>query len=205
MSCGRDRYMSDYRMTYSQMSDDQLLNVAHGADLLVPEANTALKSELRERKFGLGDITAQVEHFHTRSLEAARRKPFARTCNGFGTMTYGKRDPEPDGSFLTTKWAVAFWIPLIPLRSFRVKYVGPGLPTFLPGWSRVYLVLASHRPSIIQTVSTYSYVGSLLVGGWVIDSICFGSNEGRNCAKLGALALWLFTPWLLRIRSRVSP
>jgi hypothetical protein len=40
--------------------------------------------------------------------------------NGIGTTFYGKDDYRPDGSFVTTEWAVIFYVPLIPLRSHRV-------------------------------------------------------------------------------------
>ena len=49
--------------------------------------------------------------------------PLAQTINGFGTKLYGRRDQKWDGSFWTTKWVVFFWIPLIPLRSYRIKYL----------------------------------------------------------------------------------
>jgi hypothetical protein len=41
------------------------------------------------------------------------------TVNGCGTKYYGKRDLMPDGSYITTEWIVIFYIPLIPIRSFR--------------------------------------------------------------------------------------
>lgn len=40
--------------------------------------------------------------------------------NGVGTTYYGNRDPEPDGSYITTEWLVVGYVPLLPLRSFRV-------------------------------------------------------------------------------------
>src|SRR5258708_2935186 len=107
--------MSDYRTTYSRMSDDQLLNLATEADSLVPLAKAALKAEMEARKLGPQEIAEQVEHFRALRIEVENRKPLTQTHNGFGTKIYGKRDFESDGSFLTTKWIVFFWIPLIPL------------------------------------------------------------------------------------------
>jgi hypothetical protein len=51
-------------------------------------------------------------------------KPIARSVNGCGTAIYGKRDFEADGSFVTTKWVVVFFIPVWPLKSVRVTKVG---------------------------------------------------------------------------------
>lgn len=48
------------------------------------------------------------------------------TLNGFGTKFYGKRDQAADGSYVTTKWVTALYIPVIPVGSYRVKPVGQG-------------------------------------------------------------------------------
>jgi hypothetical protein len=46
------------------------------------------------------------------------------TLNGCGTSYYGHRDPAEDGSYVTTLWVTFLWIPLLPLRSYRVLPVG---------------------------------------------------------------------------------
>lgn len=48
------------------------------------------------------------------------------TFNGFGTTDYGERDRAEDGSYITTEWVTAVWIPLVPLASYRVRPVGKG-------------------------------------------------------------------------------
>lgn len=48
------------------------------------------------------------------------------TFNGCGTSYYGRRHPAEDGSYVTTLWVTAVWIPLLPLRSYRVRPVGKG-------------------------------------------------------------------------------
>jgi len=40
--------------------------------------------------------------------------------NGIGTMYYGNREQGPDGSYITTEWFTIFWIPLVPISSYRV-------------------------------------------------------------------------------------
>src|SRR6202035_1076193 len=55
------------------------------------------------------------------------RAPFMPyTFNGFGTKYYGQREPGEDGSYVTTLWVTALWIPLLPLGSYRVRPVGKG-------------------------------------------------------------------------------
>lgn len=43
----------------------------------------------------------------------------AYAVNGLGTSYYGHR-PLADGSVITTKWFIFFFVPIVPLGSFRV-------------------------------------------------------------------------------------
>jgi len=42
------------------------------------------------------------------------------SLNGFGTGFYGQRDFHSDGSYITTEWVFAAYLPIIPLRSHRL-------------------------------------------------------------------------------------
>jgi len=46
--------------------------------------------------------------------------------SGIGTRYYGATDHRPDGSFVTTKWLLVFWMPVWPLCSLRVKVTRAG-------------------------------------------------------------------------------
>lgn len=48
----------------------------------------------------------------------------AFTLNGFGTTYYGCRW-LPDGTYITTKWVVFFFVPIIPTTSVRILDTGP--------------------------------------------------------------------------------
>lgn len=50
----------------------------------------------------------------------------AFTFNGIGTKYYGKREEAEDGSFIATEWIVLAYIPIIPIRSFRMRPVSGG-------------------------------------------------------------------------------
>lgn len=188
--------MPDYRLTYSAMSDDQLLNLAQGSGDLLPEARSALNGELAQRKLGTLDVAEYADDVRRNDLVAAQQKPLAQTFNGFGTKIYGKRQFGADGSFLTTKWIVFFWIPLIPLKSLRVKYAGPGR-TVLPGWSRTYLVLSESHPDVRQVINTYLFLASFLLVGWILDSLHAG-----GVPVYGAFVVWGCTPWIIRRASK---
>jgi hypothetical protein len=54
------------------------------------------------------------------------RQRMAYILNGIGMTFYGKRDFRGDGSFITTEWVTFLFVPLIPFRSFRVRYQGRG-------------------------------------------------------------------------------
>ena len=46
---------------------------------------------------------------------------------GTGTKLYGNRDKNPsDGSYVATKWITIFFLPIIPLGSYRVWKIEDG-------------------------------------------------------------------------------
>lgn len=46
------------------------------------------------------------------------------TLNGTGTRFYGEREKDIGGTYITTKWIVVLWVPLLPLSSWRVYPLG---------------------------------------------------------------------------------
>jgi len=48
------------------------------------------------------------------------------TFNGCGTRYYGERERAEDGSYITTEWITFVYVPLLPIRSYRVLPVGKG-------------------------------------------------------------------------------
>ncbi len=69
-----------------------------------------------------------------------------RSIYGFGTAFYGSSDRRLDGSFITTKWIIAFALPLIPLRSFRLRYVSEK-------------TVSQYRK--VVTTGSYTYIGKV--------------------------------------------
>ena len=51
------------------------------------------------------------------------------TFQGIGTKFLGSREQGSDGSYITTKWFVIFFLPIIPLGSYRVLKIesDPGI------------------------------------------------------------------------------
>ena len=90
----------------------------------------------------------------------------AFSFNGIGTSFYGQRNFRSDGTYVTTEWFVLLAIPVIPLRSLRVRYQGLGehLWHLSFGSSENYAVYEKTFPDRKQVVCTYGYVGSWSVG-----------------------------------------
>jgi hypothetical protein len=173
------------------MTEGELIKLSLETESLVPEAKVALRDEMSKRDFG----TVEVDQF-IRETEAyrVRRKFRVFTINGIGTKPYGKREFRPDGSYLTTRWIVFCWLPLIPLNTLRVRVLGSGRSIIgFPEWSTSYEVLGASRPNAQQVLSVYGFVGGLFLLGELVHNRLF--------SWVCSIA-WAFLPWLLRRRAR---
>ena len=124
------------------------------------------------------------------------------SLNGCGTKFYGQRDYRADGSYITTEWIVGFYIPLVPLRSLRVRYQGPAERRVPIGFGSAdsFAVYEKTAPDWRQVLCTYGLIG-LPVGG-LIFVINIGARyfpdglEGHPIA-FGALAVVVSVPFLI--------
>ena len=92
---------------------------------------------------------------------------------------------------------VLFWIPLIPLKSIRVKYVEESTVLF-EGWSRSYLKIDESRPDIRQVVNVYSFIISFFFGANILDLLHVGSID----SYMVLAGLWACIPWSIRRLTR---
>ena len=153
-----------YAETYSKLSNDEILNLAAGINCLTEDARTVLFAELAVRKLSTAEIDEYKRYLSTvKPGQLPGKEQFvARSFNGFGTTIYGKRDFLDDGSYVTTKWAVLFWVPILPLSSMRVREIGgEGNSSLLPGWSGTYEVYPKVRPVVQQVLYVYAFVFAL--------------------------------------------
>jgi len=188
--------VTGYENTYRLMNNEQLLNLAQDRDSLCPEARVAFDSELAKQRLGQKQIDEQAECVRRGQIEDAQRKPLAKTYNGIGTSLYGKRNFGSDGSFTTTVWIVFLWIPLIPLKSVRVKNCGPATPILL-GESRSYLVLSESHPDVRQVLNIYLFMLSFFIGAAMLDRI-----HGGSLVAYATLVVWGCMPWWMRRLAR---
>lgn len=93
----------------------------------------------------------------------------ANTFNGIGTTFYGQSKFQSDDSYVTTKWFVIGFFPLIPLASLRVRYLDTSGIPFLSR-STQFEVLEELPIDWVQVLKIWVYslfvitvVGSVLV------------------------------------------
>ena len=125
----------------------------------------------------------------------------AFTVNGVGTTFYGKRDYHPDASYITTQWVVFCFLPVLPLRSLRVRPTDSQSDYILS--THHYEVLKKRCPSWKQVLYTYSYVALLFGGPPLIGLIAQSYHSVLIELSLPFwVALLCLLPYLLRRRAR---
>lgn len=135
----------------------------------------------------------------------------AWSLNGCGTTFYGQRDYRADGSYITTEWVVAFCIPIIPLRSLRVRYRGPGERRFPIGFGsgESYAVYEETVPNWRQVLGTYALI--VLPICWLILIFDLGlpyfpeelkNDKAAFFVLAVAVIVPAFVPHVLRYRAK---
>jgi hypothetical protein len=121
------------------------------------------------------------------------------TYHGFGAMYYGKRDFGVDGSYVTTQWIVVAYLPVVPIRSVRMREMG-GTTYISMKRRKKAILLAKMRPDWLQVTYVYSFF-AVEVGLIVAADSRFMPDQIRAWGLRG-LALVLFgLPWILRRRA----
>jgi len=130
----------------------------------------------------------------------------AFTLNGIGTTFYGQRDFREDGTYITTEWFAVCHVPIIPLRSLRVRFQGPGEPRWYLGLgsSDNYAVYEKSFPHWKQVLYTYGYVAFVIAWVYFIGSTAL-SLFPRALDTVSSVSMVFIacmipvpTPWILR-------
>jgi len=135
----------DLASQMAEKTNDQLLAMFEQPEDWIPEALDLARAELQRR-----GVDAPV--FRPASHVPQCRGAFA--FQGVGTIFYGERDFRQDGTYTTTQWFIFGFIPILPLRSFRVRYQGQH------GFTRNYLVYEKSFPNWKQVIYVYAYMAS---------------------------------------------
>jgi hypothetical protein len=131
------------------------------------------------------------------------------SIQGFGTAFVGQRDFWPDGSYVTTEWIVVLFLPLIPLRSVRVKASPMRVRTLYVAASthRDYVICDERRPHLKQVACVYGF--AIFYAAWIFGlAVSLHSFAARVSDTVGIAVLllivglpWLL-PWYLRERAK---
>lgn len=114
----------------------------------------------------------------------------AFSINGFGTTFYGQADFEPDGSYVTTKWIILCYLPVIPTGSLRVRYASQSNGFFSTGTN--YQVIMDYPINIAQVIRIWAYVFCLFA------VLSLFSNDSNSDWKLGLLGAMILLPHISR-------
>jgi hypothetical protein len=113
------------------------------------------------------------------------------SVNGIGTKYYGASDRHPDGSFVTTEWFVLLSVPLIPLRSQRVTYIGESREG--NSSTKMYNIIADAPLDKKLVLTTYALILiPLLIGGCIFSSSVNSETGAGLCtgALIAGMAFW---------------
>ena len=84
---------------------------------------------------------------------------------GCGTIFYGATKRDSDGSFITTQWFVLLYLPVIPIQSYRVIYLGSD--TSFQGAiitsTTNYSIIENLRINVKQVIQAYTLIVSFVI------------------------------------------
>lgn len=98
----------------------------------------------------------------------------ASSYNGFGTQYYGAASPQADGSVVTTKWFVVAFVPIFPLRSYRLIRETKKDRFLIFSYSAAHTIVEELPIQWSQVIKTYAFVTVCLV--WGIGLVVIGQQ-----------------------------
>jgi hypothetical protein len=89
--------------------------------------------------------------------------------NGFGTKYYGHAEESESGSYTATEWIIILWLPVLPLRSWRVNRKRKGMDNFLFSNAKFYVKpLPLNRRQVAQGYLITVAVIAILAALWLV-------------------------------------
>ena len=113
----------------------------------------------------------------------------ATSVNGFGTTFYGQCDFDTDGSFITTKWIILAFVPVVPTSSVRLRHAQEQ-GFFSMGTN--YDVIMEMPLNVVQVLKTWAYVACFIA---LLGLLGKGADAPWKFILLGVMVL---LPFILR-------
>ncbi len=158
---------TDIAKNLSEKSDQELTSVLENPDDWLPQAVEFARAELARRGVSVKSIDQRIiaeaqqkESLNRPKEQKSFKDEFLRVdrfyrINGIGTTLIGRRDFRCDGTHLTTAWFTFFYLPICPIRSFRIRSFG----------NNSFNIVEKRPLNLRQVMATYLYTFFCL--GWI--------------------------------------
>ena len=153
----------NFALEYQALSDDEVLRLAADRENLLEEACQALDSELLRRGLKVADINQYQSDVEKAEIQQEAANFHFLVPYGIGKRLFGKRNyvVDPQGKweeFDAMLWIVMFWVPLVPIATFRIRRMKKFR---LPGpWSPGrFTVLSKRSRDWRLMLSTWAWFG----------------------------------------------
>ena len=107
-------------------------------------------------------------------IHTDRGRPLAVNFNGIGVVFHGRREVEPDGSYVATRWFAFVYFPIVPLGSYRLWHLDDQSVPF--GYDRTRLRARRVPLRWGQVLGTYA-VAVLAVG--IVVGVLWGALSDK--------------------------
>jgi hypothetical protein len=117
-------------LEYQKRTRDELMRLALERDQLTEEARLALDAEISGRRIPSTDLVSFRAESVAAQLEQDRKIGPIATSGYIGKKFYGRKKLTRDAlhrieEFDTTLWFFAFWFPIFPIGTYRIRKTLP--------------------------------------------------------------------------------
>lgn len=113
--------------------------------------------------------------------------PNLTSFSGCGSAFCGATDRRDDGTFVTTQWLRFFFIPLVPIQSYRVSYGGrsSNFQGVVITETKQYYIRERLKLNMSHVSKTYALIVSFLLVLFMFMTIMINGQSQTNLSPLG--------------------
>jgi hypothetical protein len=179
----KDRLLADWRRVQRSILCSEALELDKagnyaGADQKFAGAESISTDEERAEIAELRQALRRARVFH--NVDTSKRSPSLATINGLGATFYGKRDFDANtNTYVTNHWFVFFFLPVIPIASYRVSNAGSGSYQIY-GQVPLTPFLRKYRWGLVPAILLFFIVINLFDNGAPVTPSGRGSTGGAS-------------------------